>query len=53
METLLGGALFVVFLIAQIAAIVAVHGRRHNRQSRAGDAIERDREAKAILHSAP
>jgi hypothetical protein len=53
MEALLGGVLFVAFLIAQIAAVVAAHGKRHNRQSQALDAIERDREAKAILHSAP
>jgi hypothetical protein len=53
MDTLLGGVLFMVFLIAQIAAVVAVHGERHNQQSRARDAIERDREAKAILHSTP
>ncbi len=53
MEALLGGVLFVVFVIAQIASVVAVNGERHNQQSRARGAIERDREAKAILYSTP
>jgi hypothetical protein len=51
MEALIGGVLFVVFLIAQIAAVAAVHGERHNPQSRAHDAIQRDREAKALLYA--
>jgi|KBSSwiStaDraftv2_1062776.scaffolds.fasta_scaffold1957624_1 hypothetical protein len=53
METLLAGALFAILLIAEIAAVTALHGARRNRQSQARDAIERDREAKAILYSAP
>lgn len=53
METLLGGVLFMVFLIAQIAAVVVAHAGRHNQQARARDTIERDRAAKAILHSLP
>jgi hypothetical protein len=53
METLLGGVLFVMFLIAQVTAVAAIHGERYNQQSRARDEIERDREAKAILYSAP
>jgi hypothetical protein len=52
MEAFLGGVLFVMFLIAQFAAVAAAHGERHNEQSQARNAIERDREAKAILHSA-
>lgn len=53
MEAFLGGVLFVMFLIAQVAAVVTIHGERHNQQSRARNAIERDREAKAILYSSP
>ena len=53
MESVLGGVLFVVFLVVQIAAVVALRGERRNQHSRARDAIERDREAKAILHSVP
>ena len=52
METLLGGVAFAVFLLAQVAAIVAVHGASKVGQSPAYDAIRRDRGARAIWDSA-
>jgi hypothetical protein len=52
METLLGGLVFAAFLLAQVAAVVAVQAERNGRQSQAYDAIRRDRGANVIWDSA-
>lgn len=52
METLIAGVVFAVFLIAQVAAVVAVHRANSGRQSQAYDAIRRDRAARAIWDAA-
>lgn len=49
METLLGGLAFAAFLLAQVAAVVAVQA---SRQSQAHTAIQRDRGASVIWDSA-
>ena len=52
METLLGGLAFVGFLLAQVAAVVAVQAASNSGQSQAYDAIRRDRGASVIWDSA-
>lgn len=52
METLLAGLAFAVFLIAQIAAVIAVNRMNSTRRSEAFDAVQRDRSAKVIWDSA-
>jgi hypothetical protein len=52
METLLAGLVFAVFLLAQVAAVVAVHTANNSRQAQAHDAIRRDRGASVIWDSA-
>src|SRR5262245_39718692 len=52
MEMLLSGLIFVAFLLAQIAAVVAVQAQRNSAQSQAYDAIRRDRGASVIWDSA-
>jgi len=52
MATILGGLAFAVFLIAQIAAVIAVNRMTRTRRSEALDGIQRDRGAKAIWDSA-
>lgn len=52
METLLAGLAFAVFLVAQIAAVIAVHAAKDDRQSPASAAIRRDRGASVIWDSA-
>lgn len=52
METLLAGLVFAVFLFAQVAAVMAVHGANNSRKSEAYDAIRRDRGARAIWDAA-
>lgn len=52
METLLAGLAFAVFLVAQIAAVVAVQAANNDRRSPAADAIRRDRGASVIWDSA-
>jgi len=49
METLLGGLAFAAFLLAQVAAVVAVQA---SRQSQAPNAIQRDLGASVIWDSA-
>src|SRR5215475_3529655 len=52
MEMLLSGLVFVAFLLAQIAAVVAVQAQRNSAHSQAYDAIQRDRGARVIWDSA-
>ena len=52
MEMLLSGLVFVAFLLAQIAAVVAVQAQRNSAQSQAYDAIQRDRGTSVIWDSA-
>ncbi len=52
METLLAGLVFAVFLLAQIAAVVAVRAMKDGHQSPIHDAIRRDRGAGVIWDSA-
>jgi hypothetical protein len=52
METLVAGLVFAVFLLAQIAAVIAVQATNNSRHSRAHDAIRRDRGASVIWDSA-
>jgi len=50
METLLGGFLFATFMVAQVAAVIAVHAAR-KAHPHAFDAIQRDPLARVIWHS--
>ena len=52
MEALLGALVFAAFLLAQVAAVVAVVAERNSGQSQAYDAIRRDRGASVIWDSA-
>ncbi|HEX9555073.1 MAG TPA: hypothetical protein VF991_01175 [Reyranella sp.] len=52
MATILGGLAFAVFLIAQIAAVMAVNRVNNTRRPDAFDAIRRDRGARVIWDSA-
>jgi len=52
METLLAGLVFMGFLVAQIAAVVAVQAAKDDRRSPAAAAIRRDRGASVIWDSA-
>jgi hypothetical protein len=51
MATLLGCLVFAVFLLAQIAAVVAIHGARTSRGSDALEATRLDPRARAIWES--
>jgi hypothetical protein len=51
METLLGGLAFAVFLLAQVAAVVAVHAERKTHRPNAFEGVRRTPRAKAILDS--
>ena len=51
METLLGGLVFAAFLLAQVAAVVAVHAERTSRGSDAFEAIQLDPRARVIWES--
>ena len=51
METLLAGLVFAAFLLAQIAAVIAVHGERTGRRPEVFDATRFDPLARAIRKS--
>jgi len=48
MATLLGALVFVAFILAQVAAVVAVHAERERRQPDAFDAVRLDPRARVI-----
>ena len=48
MDTLLGAFAFVAFILAQVAAVVAVHAGRERPQPHPFDATRRDPRARAI-----
>jgi hypothetical protein len=48
MDTLLGAFTFAAFILAQVAAVVAVHAGRERRQPHPLDATRRDPRARAI-----
>ena len=48
MTTLLGALVFVAFLVAQVAAVVAVHAERECRQPNPFDATRLDPRARAV-----
>jgi hypothetical protein len=51
MDTLLCGLAFAAFILAQVAAVVAVHAESNIRQSNAFDAARFDRRTRLILES--
>jgi len=51
MATLLGGLAFVLFLLAQIAAVAAVHAESKTRRTDAWEELRRDPRAKVMLAS--
>jgi hypothetical protein len=51
MDTLLCGLAFAAFILAQVAAVVAVHGENNIRQPNAFDAARFDRRTRLILES--
>lgn len=48
METLLGALVFTAFVLAQVAAVVAVHAERERRQPHPFDATRLDPRARVI-----
>ena len=48
METLLGALVFVAFILAQVAAVVAVHAHRERRQPNPVDTTRLDPRARAV-----
>jgi hypothetical protein len=48
METLLGALAFAAFVLAQVAAVVAVHAESERRQPRPFDAARLDPRARVI-----
>jgi hypothetical protein len=48
METLLGALVFAVFVLAQVAAVFAVHAERERRQPHPVDATRLDPRARAV-----
>ncbi len=48
MDTLLGGLALAGFILAQVAAVVAVHAERKNRQSEASNATRPDHRTRQI-----
>jgi len=51
MEILLGGLVFAAFVLAQVAAVVAIQADRTSRGSDAVEAIRRDPHARVIWES--
>lgn len=50
MEALLGALAFTAFVLAQIAAVVAVHAERERRQPHPVDATRLDPRARVAAH---
>ena len=48
MTTLLGALIFVAFILAQVAAVIAVHAERERRQPNPFDATRLDPRARAV-----
>jgi len=48
MDTLLGAFAFAAFILAQVAAVVAIHAERERRQPNPVDATRLDPRARAI-----
>ena len=48
MTTLLGALIFVAFILAQVAAVIAVHAERERRQPNPVDATRLDPRARAV-----
>jgi hypothetical protein len=48
METLLGAVVFAAFVLAQVAAVVAVHAERERRQPSPFDATRLDPRARVV-----
>jgi hypothetical protein len=48
METLVGALAFTAFVLAQVAAVVAVHAERERRQPQRFDATGLDRRARIV-----
>jgi hypothetical protein len=48
METLLGALAFAAFMLAQVAAVVAVHAERERRQPAPFDATRLDLRARVV-----
>jgi hypothetical protein len=51
MDTLLGVLAFTAFIVAQVAAVVAIHAGRERRQPDAFDATRLDPRARAVWDS--
>jgi len=51
MDTLLGGIAFAAIIFGHLAAVVAVHGERKNRESEAAAPPHFDHRAMLIWHS--
>ena len=51
LSTILGALVFAGFVVAQVAAVVAVHRMRNDRQPQAFDEVLRDPRARTVWYS--